>query len=256
MHTSLARRFKYISLCLGTTGLLLAQGPAPKPPKPQLVSFYMVGGQELMGQFSKVDKSAHFKFRTATGVQDLTLVPGQPTPAFSREPESTVKIYQEQAAAQPGQPPVIVPLAETKVSPKTPRILVLLNLDETTGQITLQPIKQGFKALPPSSISFYNQTRTPLTVNLGATEAKIEPRMQAVRPIGLTGEEDAMVRIQVAAEVAGKMQLVSSGAYALSPQDRRIVLLAPGQASRIRMTLLDSVPAEPDEAEETTGANQ
>jgi hypothetical protein len=255
MNPSLARRFAYISLWLGTAGLLLAQGPAPKLLTTQLISFYMVGGQEMLGEFSQVDKPANFKFRTAKGVQDLTLVPGQPTQSFARAPESTVMIYQEQAAAQPGQPPVIVPLAETKVSPKTPRILVLLNLDEATGKITLQPIKQGFKALPPSSVSFYNQTRTRLTVKLGATEATIEPRMQAVLPIGLTGEGAAMVRIQVAAEVAGQMQLVSSGSYALSPQDRRIILLAPGQSSRIRMTLLDSVPAEADEADEPAGTN-
>ncbi len=255
MNPSLARRFTSIPLWLGTAGLLLAQEPAPKPLKTQLISFYMVGGQEMMGEFSQPDKPAHFKFRAASGVQDLTLVPGQPTQSFARAPESTVMIYQEQAAAQPGQPPVVVPLAETKVSPKTPRILVLLNLDEATGKITLQPIKQGFKALPPSSVSFYNQTRTPLTVKIGSNDAKIEPRMQAVLPIGLTGEGAAMVRIQVAAEVEGQMQLVSSGSYALSPQDRRIILLAPGQASRIRMTLLDSVPAEADEADEPAGTN-
>jgi hypothetical protein len=250
MYHSIARRFAYIPLWLGTAGSLMAQGPAPKLPPTQWISFYMVGGQEMMGEFSQPDKPAQFKFFTANGVQDLTLVPGQPTQAFARAPESTVMIYLEQAAAQPGKPAVIVPLAETKVSPKTPRILVLLNLDEATGKITLQPIKQGFKALPPSSVSFFNQTRKPLTVKIGTSEATVEPRQHAVLPIGLTGDAAAMVRIQVAANVDGKMQLVSSGSYALSPQDRRIILLAPGKSSRIRMTLMDSVPAEADEAEE------
>ncbi len=231
--------------------MLVSQEPAPLQLKTQLVSFYMVGGQEMMGEFSRPDKPAHFKFRTANGVQDLTLLPGQPTQAFARSPEDTVMIYQEQAAAQPGQPPVVVPLAETKVSPKTPRLLVLLNLDETTGRITLQPIKQGYKALPPSSVSFFNQTRKSLTVKIGTSEATVEPRQNAVLPIGLSGDAAAMVRIQVAANVNGQMQQVSSGSYALSPQDRRIILLAPGQASRIRMTLLDSVPPEPNEADET-----
>lgn len=230
----------------------MAQDPTPKPTAAQLISFYMAGGQELMGQFSKPDKPAQFKFRTTSGVQDLTLVPGQPTPTFTREPESTVMIYQEQAATLLGQPPVVVPLAETQVDLNEPRILVLLNLDETSEKITLQPINQGLKALPPASVNFYNQTRTPLKVKIGANEAMIEPLKQAVLPIGLKGQEAEMVRIQVSVEVEGKMQLASSGAYALSPQDRRIILLAPGKTSRIRMTLLDSVPAE---AEEPAGTN-
>lgn len=245
MYKSLARRFVCLSLWLGTAGLLLAQGPAPKLPPTQRISFYMVGGQEMLGELSEVDKPAQFKFRTASGVQDLTLVPGMPTRAFERAPEDTVMIYLEQPAAEPGKLAVIVPLAETKVSPTARNILVLLKLDEATGRITLAPINQSVSALPPSSVSFFNQTRKPLTVKIGAGQATVEPRKQAVLPIGLTGDAAAMVRIQVVAEVDGKKQMVSSGSYALSPQDRRIILLAPGQASRIRMTLLDSVPAEP-----------
>ena len=245
MYKFIARRFVYISLWLGTAGWLLAQGSAPKQPTTQLVSFYMIGGQEMLGEFSQPDKPANFKFRTASGVQDLTLVPGMPTQAFKRAPEATVMIYQEQAAVEPGKPAVIVPMAETKVKPTWRRILVLLKMDETTGRMVLRPINQSLSALPPSSVSFFNQTRTPLTVKIGASEAVVEPRKHAVLPIGLTGDAAAMVRIQVAAEVDGKMQLVSSGSYALVPQDRRVVLLAPGQASRIRMTLLDSAPADP-----------
>jgi len=254
MSKSIARRFAYISLGLGTAGWLLAQGPAPKLPATQRISFYMVGGQELMSEFSEADKPAHFKFRSASGVQDLTLVPGMPTRAFERAPDDTVMIYQEQAAAEPGKPTVIVPLAETKVKPTTRNILVLLKLDEATGKMTLRPINQSVSALPPSSVSFYNQTGKPLTVKIGTGEAKIEPGKHAVLPIGLTGEAAAMVRIQVAAQVGGQMQLVSSGSYALSPLDRRIVLLAPGQTARIRMTLLDSAP--PDQADsEAVGDN-
>ena len=248
MYKSIACRFAYIPLWLGTAGLLLAQGLAPKLPPTQHISFYMVGGQELVGEFSQPDKPAHFKFRTASGVQDLTLVPGMPTRAFARAPEDTVVIYQEQDAAEPGKPALIVPLAETPVKPTTRSILILLKLDEDTGRMTLHPINQSLSALPPSSISFFNQTRSALTVKIGTGAATIEPRKHAVLPIGLTGEAAAMVRIQVAAEVDGKTQLVSSGSYALAPQDRRIVLLAPGQSARVRMTLLDSAPSDPSDA--------
>ena len=238
-------------LWLGTLGQLWAQAPAPQPP-PQLVTFYMVGGQELMGEFSQVDKPATFKFRTAKGVKAVTLQPGTPSPTFIRKAGSTITLFKETPASEPGKPPEVVSLAETTVTATWRNVLVLVHLDEATDRLTLKPINQSYEALPAASVSFYNLTRLPLAIKMGENQGIVAAQGNLVMPVAVTGEEPVMVRIQVAAEIDGKAQLLSSAAYALTPKDRRTILLAPGQSSRLRMSILD--PAPPDPLDPTTGA--
>jgi hypothetical protein len=212
----------------------------------------MVGGQEFMGEFSQPDKPATFKFRTAKGVKELTLVPGMPSPTFTRKAGSKITIFQETPASEPGKPPVVVPLAEEPVPATWRNILVLVHLDEASDRLTLKPINQSFGALPPASVSFHNFTRLPLAIKLGASQGIAPPQGSVVLPVGLSGEAAEMVRIQVAAEIDGQAQVVSSATYALTPKDRRTILLAPGQSSRLRMSILD--PAPPDPIDPTAGA--
>ena len=244
MITFLLRRFLYSSLWLSTGVLLCAQVPSPKPP-PQLVSFYMVGGQEFLGEFSQPDKPATFKFRTAKGVKELTLVPGMPSPTFTRKAGSSITIFQEQPASEPGKAPEIVPLAEAAVEANWRNVLVLVHLDESTDRLTIKPINQSFGALPPASVNFYNFTRLPLAIKLGESQGIAPPQGCVALPVGLAGEASAMVRIQVAAEIDGQAKVVSSATYALTPKDRRTILLSPGQSSRLRMAILNPAPPDP-----------
>ena len=238
------RRFLYSVLWLSTGVLLCAQVPSPKPP-PQLVSFYMIGGQEFLGEFSQPDKPATFKFRTAKGVKELTLVPGMPSPTFSRKAGSSITIFQEQPASEPGKTPEVVPLAEAAVQANWRNVLVLVHLDESTDRLTIKSINQSFDALPPASVNFYNFTRLPLAIKLGEQHGIAPSQGSLVLPVGLSGDASEMVRIEVAAEIDGKVQVVSSATYALTPKDRRTILLAPGQSSRLRMAILNPAPADP-----------
>jgi hypothetical protein len=238
------RRILYSWLWLGTVDLLFAQAPAPQPP-PQLVSFYMVGGQEFMGEFSQPDKPATFKFRTAKGVKQLTLVPGMPSLTYTRKAGSKITIFEEKPANEPGKAPEVVTLGEAPVPATWRNVLVLVHLDEATDRLTLKPINQSFGALPPASVSFHNFTRLPLAIKLGESQGIAPPQGSVVLPVGLSGETAEMVRIQVAAEIDGQAQIVSSATYALTPKDRRTILLAPGQSSRLRMSILDPAPPDP-----------
>ena len=244
IHLSL-RSFLYSSLWLGTVGLVFAQVPAPKPPPPQVVSFFMVGGQEFLSELSQQDKPATFKFRTAKGTKQITLVPGMPSPTFTRKAGSKITIFQETPATEPGKPPEVVPLAEAPVPAEWSNVLVLLHLDEASDRLTLKPINQSFGALPPASVSFHNFTRLPLAIKLGESHGVAPPQGSVVLPVGLSGEVTEMIRIQVAAEIDGQPKIVSSGSYALTPKDRRTILLAPGQSNRLRMSILDPAPPDP-----------
>ena len=244
MINLISRIFLYSSLWLGFFNVLLAQVPAPKNP-PQLVTFYMVGGRELQGEFDEADKPATFKFRTAKGVKELTLIPGMPSPTFTLKASPKIAIFKEQPASDPSKPPEVVTLAEAEVSASWRNVLVLLHLNEADGRISLHPINQSFDALPPASVSFHNFTRVPLAIKMGESQGIAEPLKSVVLPVGLPGDEAAMVRIQVAAEIDGQAQLLSSGTYGLGAKDRRIILLDPGQSSRLRMTLLDATQPAP-----------
>jgi hypothetical protein len=244
IHLTL-RSFLYSSLWLGMVGLLGAQVPTPPPPPPQLVSFYMVGGQEFMGESSQLDKPATFKFRTAKGVKSVTLVPGMPSPNFTRKAGSKITIFTETPASEPGKPPEVVTLAEAPVPAAWSNVLVLVHLDEASDRLTLKPINQSFGALQPASVSFHNFTRVPLAIKLGESHGVAPPQGSVILPVGLSGEVTEMVRIQVAAEIDGQAKVVSSGSYALTPKDRRTILLAPGQSNRLRMSILDPAPPDP-----------
>ena len=231
--------FTYIQLWLGMTGFLLAQIPVPKLQAIQHVSFYMVGGQELLGEFSQPDKSAEFIFKSAAGFQNINLMPGMKTTAFARAAEPKVAIYQEHPSSVSGKPPIFVSLAEADVSLTWQSILVLINMDESSGHTSLTPINQN---IPAGSVVFFNSTNCPLIIDMGEVHLKVESAKQGLLPIGLTGDAAAMIRVMVSAETEGKLQVVSSGSYAFSAQDRRIVLLEPGKTGRIRMSLIDVTP--------------
>ena len=253
MNNLISKIFIYSSLFLGSVNGLLAQVPAPKSP-PQLVTFYMVGGRELQGEFDEADKPATFKFRTIKGVKEITIIPGMPSPTFTRKPSSKITIFKEQPASDPSKPPEVVTLAEAEVSTSWRNVLVLVHLNEADGRISIHLINQSFDALPPASVSFHNFTRVPFAIKMGEGQGVVKPLQCLVLPVGLPGDEAAMVRIQVAAEIDGQAQLLSSGTYGLGAKERRIVLLAPGQTSKLRMTLLDAT--QPDPVDLYTGVEQ
>ena len=233
-----------LTLWLGSTGLLWAEALPTQTERSQRVTFYRIGGQGLVNEFSQADQPIKVRFNTTTGIQAIVLAPGQSTQAFVRAPEASIRVFAEEGESGVNKSALVTSLAETPVPSTWSNILVLIDLNEANGLMTLQAINQSLAALPAATISFYNQTRIALTVEIGTSRAIIEPRKHAVLPLGLSGESASMVRIQVAAEVDGQIQLVSSGSYALEPKDRRIVLLGPKQNNGIRITLLDSVPAE------------
>ena len=233
--------FTFIQLWLGVTGSLLAQGAAPELRAIQHVSFYMYGGQELLGEFSQPDKSGDFLFKSVAGPQNISLLPGKKTLVFARAPEPKVVIWKESPGSLPGKPSILVPLAEAVVSPAWRSILVLIKMDESTGHMSLTPID---KNMPTGSVVFVNLANFPLIIDMGGGHVKVDAFKQAILSIGLTGDTAAMVRILISSESAGQRKVVSSGSYAFSSQDRRIVLLEPGKTGRIRMSLLDVPPAD------------
>ena len=250
MHKFTLRSFIYYQLCLGMTGILLAEIPISKLPDSQYVSFYMVGGQELLGEFSQPDKSAEFSFKSATGLQHLSLMPGMKTADFYRATEPKVEIYQEHASSVPGKPYNAVALAEVDVSLTWKNILILLKMDESTGHMSLTPINQNS---PAGTVVFFNSTNRPLIIDMGEGQVKVESAKQGFLPIGLNGDTAAMIRIMVSTENEGHLQVVSSGSYAFSAQDRRFVLLEPGKTGRILMSILDVPPI--DLIKPTSGSN-
>ena len=169
-----------------------------------------------------------------------------PTKPFARNAAATILIYTERPSTDPTKPPEVLTLAEIGVPLSWLNILVLMHLDENSGQYSLVPINQSFSALPPASVSFYNLTRNPLAIKMGSSQGLVESNKSLVLPVGLSGEAAAMVQIQVAAEIEGQAKILASTAAALTPHDRRIVLLAPGQNRPLRLSILDATPPDPE----------
>ena len=243
MILSLLPRLLLLTLGLGSSVSVLAQVTDHQPP-PQLISFFMVGGLELQSEFDQPDKPAQFKFRTANGIKSIQLLPGGLTPAFKRKSGSKVTLYTEKPATEPGQKPELVPVAETEVRHSWNNVLVLVSLDEASGRISLIAMDQSFSALPPASLNFINLSTIALAVKMGDGQGIAPAHGSTALPIHLPGDEPGMVRIQIAGEIDGQAQLLSSGTYALTPKDRRTVLLTAGKSSRIRMTILEPAPAD------------
>ncbi len=246
-------RLLLLALGLGVSVSLWAQVPAaPPPPPPQLISFFMVGGLEAQNEFDQADQPAQFKFRTAKGIKNIKLLPGNLSPAFERKTGSKITIYTEKPATEPGKKPELVPVAETEVNKSWNNVLVLVSLDATSGRIALLAMDQSYSALPSASLNFINLTSIALAVKMGDTQGIAPSHGHTALPIQLPNNQPAMVRIQIAGELSGQVQLLSSGAYALTPKDRRTVLLSAGRSTQIRMTILE--PAPPDPVDPNAGA--
>jgi hypothetical protein len=154
-------------------------------------------------------------------------------------------IYREQPAPDPTQPPQIIPVAETPVDPSWRNIMVLVALNESSGEVSLKTINQSLDSIPAGSISFINLMPCELAVKLGTTSGTLPKQGRLTLPTGLTGDAAAMVQLFVAAEIENEGRVINSTSQGLSPQDRRIALLYPGFLRPVQVMLLDPAPPDP-----------
>ena len=247
MISSRAFRFIFITACLGAANLISAQSPSPLTNNNplQLVTFCMIGGKEVAGQGDVADKAATFKFRTDRVVHDLHLNPGQTTAVFQRTAETQIQIYREQPDTDPAKPPLKIPVAETTVEATWRNIMVLVALDEASGQIALKPINQNLDSVPKGEISFINLLNVPLALKLGGSNGLLPAKGHLNLALGLKGDEVQMIHLLVAAEIEGEGQLISSMSLPLDPKDRRLAIIYPSRLRPVQVMVLNPAPPDP-----------
>ena len=229
---------------LSASALLRAQQPLASAQTTQLVSFFMVGGKEVIMEGDKQDSKAKFKFRTEQSVNDLDMSPGQVSGPFQRKVDPTIQIYREQPAADPAKPPVSVLVAKVEVPTAWRNIMILVTAGEE-GEVRLKPIDQSMATIPPGHVCFINLTRVPLAVKLGNENGIAQPQDRVVLTTGITGDQAQMVKLLVAAEIEGEGRVINSASAAIAPNERGLVLLYPGKIRPVQVLFLPSAPADP-----------
>ncbi|MCS6243873.1 MAG: hypothetical protein H2172_08475 [Opitutus sp.] len=237
----------FIASWLGAANLLSGQTTAPgaKDKQAQVITFCMIGGKEVGSSGDQADKGTSFKFRADQVTKDLTLTPGQTRGPFTRKAEGRILIYRERRSPDPTQPPQIIPVAETTVDPSWRNIIVLVALNESSGEVSLKAINQSLDSIPVGSISFINLMPCELAVKLGSSSGTIPLKGRLTLPTGLTGDAAAMVELLVAAEIENEGRVINSTSQGLSPKDRRVALLYPGFLRPVQVMLLDPAPPDP-----------
>ena len=232
------------TLVIWTNPLLAQTAPKPKEPPIQLISFIMVGGSETRAMGQAEDPGAEFKFKTGKEIRDLNLAPGLSAGPFARPAGDTVQVYREQPSGDPKIPPTIIPVAEVKISSEMRNVAVLV-VAPRQGEVRLLAISQDKKNLPEGHIGFVSLLPFEVRAKFGPNEVSIPAKGRASASAGLTGNEVAMVGLQMAAPVDGEWRLVESKRIAFDPSSRSLLLLSPGEGKPLRLTFIDAAPADP-----------
>jgi hypothetical protein len=247
----LTRALVLCLLGLFASTLSAQSGPAKAPP-PQLITFFTVGGQEYYSMDSEADPRAQFKFKVGSAIHSLDLTPGLIAGPFSRPRSENLVLFRETPdPTDPKLPPKIVTVAEANLPSNAANVIVLVAANKQ-GAIRIQPLDQSLASLPESQLSFVNLSRLNLAVRLGEGKTQIAPQARQSLPVGLAGKDAAMVKLQIAIQEGDAWNMVKSQSIALSPKDRRLVLITSGESSPIRITVLDPAPADPVEPDAAT----
>jgi hypothetical protein len=240
--------FRRLLMCagLGASGLLFAQSASPAKNRPcQLITFFMMGDQELVGENDILEGPAQFKFSTDKETFEIAIRSGQMSDTFARKPDSKIFVFRLESSSEQSKPPKVIPVAEVHVDVAWRNVMILVYQNHSSGLVTLKALNQSMDNIPIGTVGFINLTKVNLAVKLASATGQVAPLGQVVLSTGLMGMEAAMVPVYVAAEIEGEGRLINSASYALSPNERRLALLYPGRIRPLQVLLLNPAPIDP-----------